>query len=862
MQNNINPCGGDKANGSAGQPGDPQVAWTADCLARQCEARENKNGNGDHGKSPEATHPPEPPSRTFPAEPMKARQWAEMYLGQGWQPLALRPSSKKPFTNEWSARRLVSKDLPEEFSNRKSNLGIMLGSASAGLFDVDVDSAEALALANTFLPETGAVFGRKSKPRSHHFYRCSGADQRTRQFRDPTIGKDDSKAMLIELRGGGGQTMAPPSIHPDGEPLEWTSKEIKPAEIPYEKVLRGVQKTAAGALLVRYYPREGSRHQTALALAGALLDGVFAAEEAQQFIKAVACAAGDEESDDRVAAVTSTKRRLDAGEPVTGGRTCEEVFGERVWSSVRSWLELRDSGTDSAVNSSTAGTFVWEEPQAIKNELPTVIPMTPDLILPQFRTWDLDIADRMSVPADVVVVARIIAAASLIAGKLWVRPKARDDGWTISPTLWGLVASTPGVIIKSQSLKQGLADLEKLQEAERERFDLKGFDAEVRSAKLKALRATIDRLTKQGAGDGEIEKYRDEFNDLKREPRRAVVSDVTVEKLGEIFENNPSLLLTRDEFMALFMTLEREGHESDKGFFIESWEPAGTFHVDRIGRGSAAIPERFLSMIGSIQPHVLTQYLKRGLQAGDDGFAPRFQMMIQPDIGPWRHIDREPNREAQQQVSDLFQKLWRLNPSEVGAQQDPHERRRWFLRFAPEAQPHFDEWYGDLEQEIRRGGAHPLLTQHISKYRSLIPKLALVAQVIENLGRERPGNAVSLDNLKFAIRWSKYLRSHACRAYHGVIYGAEAAAQALAARILKKQLTSPFHLRQVYRSQWTGLQSREDAETATELLIDAGWLKRSEEDRRSIVFVINPRVYEIQQANHKASHVSHVSSFS
>jgi hypothetical protein len=52
------------------------------------------------------------------------------------------------------------------------NVGTVLGNASGGLVDIDIDDKGALALADFFLTKTGLEFGRKSKPRSHRIYRC------------------------------------------------------------------------------------------------------------------------------------------------------------------------------------------------------------------------------------------------------------------------------------------------------------------------------------------------------------------------------------------------------------------------------------------------------------------------------------------------------------------------------------------------------------------------------------------------------------------------------------------------------------------------------------------------------------------
>ena len=59
-----------------------------------------------------------------------------------------------------------------------SNVGVILGPRSGELVDIDLDCAEALALADLYLPATEAIFGRKSKPRSHRIYIAVDADHR------------------------------------------------------------------------------------------------------------------------------------------------------------------------------------------------------------------------------------------------------------------------------------------------------------------------------------------------------------------------------------------------------------------------------------------------------------------------------------------------------------------------------------------------------------------------------------------------------------------------------------------------------------------------------------------------------------
>ena len=48
-------------------------------------------------------------------------------------------------------------------------------------------------------------------------------------------------------------------------------------------------------------------------------------------------------------------------------------------------------------------------------------------------------------------------------------------------------------------------------------------------------------------------------------------NDVTIERLGELLrENSRGLLINRDELIGLLRSLDKEGHESDRAFYLEA----------------------------------------------------------------------------------------------------------------------------------------------------------------------------------------------------------------------------------------------------------------------------------------------------
>lgn len=144
---------------------------------------------------------------------------------------------------------------------------------------------------------------------------------------------------MIELRATGGQTIIPPSLHPSGERLLW-HQNAPPAQIDAEALTRIVNEVASAALLARTWPVEGSRHDTALALSGALVRGGWDDEKISRFIRAVADAAGDEEAKERARQGIYSRRRIETGRRATGLPTLEKFLGEGVVGKVAEWLNL------------------------------------------------------------------------------------------------------------------------------------------------------------------------------------------------------------------------------------------------------------------------------------------------------------------------------------------------------------------------------------------------------------------------------------------------------------------------------------------------------------------------------------------
>ncbi len=178
---------------------------------------------------------------------------ARDYFSRGWRVIPVGYRTKHAAPNGWKTLRLQLEDLEREFGNRPSNLGVVLGAASNGLVDVDLDHPAAIELADQYLPPTGAIFGRSSKPRSHRLYRLKQLVRKRTWTLSPTC-----RTELVGLRSTDHYSVFPASVHPSGEPVEWVVFE-EPAEMDAEELIASLDRLARAARGALGLPPECSR---------------------------------------------------------------------------------------------------------------------------------------------------------------------------------------------------------------------------------------------------------------------------------------------------------------------------------------------------------------------------------------------------------------------------------------------------------------------------------------------------------------------------------------------------------------------------------------------------------------------------
>lgn len=474
----------------------------------------------------------------------------------------------------------------------------------------------------------------------------------------------------------------------------------------------------------------------------------------------------------------------------------------------------------------------WPERQPIPESADPVPGLPVELLPKALRPWLVDLAERDVLPLELFAVPALIALGSVVGRSFAIRPELRNN-WTVVPNLWGGIIARPG-LLKTHAIESGLAPLSPLIKAAEEKH-IK--EARTVSARRMVLddRLKAARHRKGGATEGEIASLLAEIEECRAVERRLKTHDATVEKLGELLrDNSRGLLVVRDELAGWLRGFDRQGREGEREFFLEAWNGTGSYVFDRIGRGTIKIPALCLSVVGGIQPGKLAAYVAGAVNGGQgaDGLLQRLQVVVWPDrYEKWTEPSRWPDHEAEVRAFQIFASLYELDPAAVGAMTDNEIP---FLKFAPGAQELFTAWRNKLERRVRGDEllAFPAFESHLSKYRSLMPSLALLFHLVEVVaGSTEPQAGVSLHTAGLAAAWCEFLELHARKIYSVELEPERAAARAIAARIKAGAVEHGSTVRDVYRSQWADLKTPEVVGTGLELLERLGWLRVVPEDR-------------------------------
>jgi Protein of unknown function (DUF3987) len=225
----------------------------------------------------------------------------------------------------------------------------------------------------------------------------------------------------------------------------------------------------------------------------------------------------------------------------------------------------------------------------------------------------------------------------------------------------------------------------------------------------------------------------------------------------------------------------------------------------------------------------------------------RFQLSVCPDEpdskGEVIIVDEYPNRDAANSVYKIVKELAKTDFIELGAETSEFYAKPFF-RFDEHAFAFFETWLKELIRKVRRKDETPVMCQHLNKFKSLMPSLALIfylvdvaKDVVDGKEIDALGDCrITLRYAKLAALWCDYLESHARRIYQLGFSASAAAAERLLDKLTDDELKVPvpneFSSRDIYTRNWALLDSSDLAEAAIDELLDAGWVRASQQSSK------------------------------
>lgn len=675
---------------------------------------------------------------------------AVTFIDRGWAPTPIHAGEKAPVLAEWNKNLVKREDIARVFT-RHSNIGLVLGNASGGLVDVDIDHPLAHRFV-TLLPPTGMRHGREGLPTSHFWYQIDGNIPKTSQFKDPVTG-----IMIIELRSTGGQTVVPPSQYKgNGKnvPLVW-DQFGNPSRITAVQLLQAVSEVAALTLLADRWSLLQSRHVAAMALAGMLLRGGFSQERTEELIVAVCDAANDDEAEDRVRCVAYTAEKIAADEPATGAPSLAEMMDGKVVAAVQKWLGLKRVSLP-APGSEVETAATWDTPLNFDT---IVTPDIPAALLPggygDFASA-LSVATETPEPLALMCVLGILSAAC--SRRFSVQVQA---GW-IEPLNIYIMVALPPAHNKSSVTRACTRPIDAWESDARQaiqsailqaRSSRKNEEALIASMRGKASKCAD--AAKRQEMFAEITRLESQLTEIPIAPQ-LYLNDVTPETLSSaVCEQNGRIAIISDEggIMETMAGLYSKGH-ANYDIMLKGID-GGRVRLKRKDRDIDVNP--YITMLLVVQPQIIRNMAGQKAFQGR-GLLERFLYVLPRSNLGFRKLEQKPiPAPLQEQFERGIRLLLDLQP----VIEHGHELPR-ILTLSDDARKIWQDFRHEVEVALRPDGRLSPCQGWGGKIAGFTLRIAGLLQVAEH-----GGSVLSIDSMNMgrALTLARLLIDHALAAF-------------------------------------------------------------------------------------------------
>ena len=365
------------------------------------------------------------------------------------------------------------------------------------------------------------------------------------------------------------------------------------------------------------------------------------------------------------------------------------------------------------------GQVVWGEPVDFLTDDVTGLPVLEERHLPA-ALWPFvaDLSARLGVEPFSAALVSVVCCASVISEDWRIQPKRNDTDWTEQARLWAAILGSPSTL-KTPVLAACSKPIDKLDIAAR-----RAHAAAMET--YRAAKAAWDQAKKKKDEDPGPEPVAPRMD-------RYLVEGTTVEALQEVLRDDDQarfraplrkVMVRQDELSEFFAGLDRYNSGgkggSDRGTYLRLYN-GGRYTLDRIGRGSFAVPSWSACFIGGCQPDPIQ---KLAASATDDGLLQRFMFSVPGHQGIG--LDQAPDRTAHERYEGLFPVLASLCPeAEIGL------GRVRPVTIHPEGHAYREEVDAIVRAMCLLPSSSVRLQSTLGKWRGLFARLLLTFHLVE-----------------------------------------------------------------------------------------------------------------------------------
>ena len=645
----------------------------------------------------------------------------------------------------------------------------------------------------------------------------------------------------IDIRAEGGFIVAPPSRHPDGE-YSWKS-DVAFDALPQapgfvQDWTRQDRSVAKNGNQKANLPQQFTQNE------GADQYGAKALEEECEKIRAAAIGCQEE---------TFNRSALKIGALVKGGEMQSAHARSALLSagldmandpSRPNWTaDCLETKIDHAFRDATARQRTPKNVNSrsefadidltLADTLGHRTPKFPVDALPDaWQQWCASTADRCGGSVDYVGLSLISLAAGLIGTKRYAQAW---PGWREPVILWGALVGKPGAN-KSAPLSVVRGAIDKIED------DL------LREHQAKMMKYHREMLVFQEENQRWIDAVKKDPDADFAKPEapqkpvqpRAIVTDVTVEKLAHLLSDHPEgLVLVRDELAGWIGNFNKYGKgDGDVAFYLEC-KDGKPYTVDRVKDGtdnSLRVPSCALSIIGTIQPDRLAPLIERA----NDGFVPRF-LFAWPEPQRWSGPPKEAAMNFSSLHADAFKRLFMLTCPKG-------ESRN--VSLDTEAKAEFSAFFGRNEDKTFK--ADGLFASFLAKGQGTVLRLALLLELLGwAASRKDEPSTITAASVCAAVQlFEDYFTPMALKTFGEANLPQAHRGARSAARYIRDKQVCEFSKRQMY-NDWQIVRTAADADAVLVELQRAGWTmpvetQTQQRGRPSEKWIVNPAVQSNQ----------------